>query len=96
MFEHMVGYDAADNQTQLVQNQTVPGNYTQFLVVGALRGARLGVVRSISDVSFADPEAMALYQGAIDELEEQGGASHVGQSQHTGLACFDHVRVAER
>ena len=77
MFEHMVGYDAADNQTQLALNQTLPGNYTQFLNAGGLRGARLGVVRSISDVPFADPEVVTLYQGAITELEEQGAASQV-------------------
>ena len=72
VFQHMVGYDVGDAQTGLVANRTLPINYTQFLTVDGLRGARLGVVRSITNVTFADAEVMALYDGAISELEQQG------------------------
>jgi len=79
VFEHMVGYDVGDAQTGLVVNRTLPTNYTQFLAADGLRGARLGVVRSITNVSFADAEVMALYNGAITELEQQG--AHFSGSQ---------------
>ena len=72
VFEHTVGYDAGDSQTSLAANRTLPTNYTQFLDAGGLRGARLGVVRSITDVPFADTEVLALFTGAVSELEQQG------------------------
>jgi len=72
VFEHMVGYDAGDAQTGLIANRTLPTNYTQFLAADGLRGARLGVMRSITKVTFTDAEVMALYDGAITELEQQG------------------------
>ena len=90
VFEHMVGYDPGDAQTGLAANRTLPANYTQFLTADGLRGARLGVVRSITDVSFADAEVMALYDGAISELEQQGTPCNVSRSdyiQTQALVC---------
>lgn len=68
----MVGYDARDPLTNESQYFKLPANYTQFLDRTALRGARIGVIRSISDVPFADPEVLAVFEKAIEDLAKQG------------------------
>ena len=93
MFERMVGYDAGDPQTGLAVNRTLPTNYTQFLAADGLLGARLGVVRSITDVSFADAEVMALYDGAILELKQQGTQR---DQQHGNLSCWHPLTASLR
>lgn len=62
VFEHMVGPDARDPLTGTMSVEQLPTNYTQFLDGTALRGAQIGVVRSISDVPFADPEVLEIYE----------------------------------
>ena len=63
LFEHMVGPDARDPLTVgLAAGPPPPANYTQFLDGGALQGARIGVLRSVSDVPFADPEVSEIYE----------------------------------
>ena len=62
IFEHMVGPDVRDPLTGTIPPGQLPANYTQFLDGAALRGARIGVVRSISDVPFADPEVLEIFE----------------------------------
>lgn len=47
----------------------IPDDYTQFLVKGSLKGARLGIAR---DFFGGDPEIDALAEAAIEKLKELG------------------------
>ncbi len=67
----IAGYDPADPITQLSERK-VPKNYTQYLVKGGLKGARLGVVRRYIDTPTTNPEIKALTEKAIQDLKAQG------------------------
>lgn len=72
LFEALVGPDPADNHTLAQLNLTLPANYTQFLQRGALAGARIGVLRQISELQEGDAEVSALFQAALGALGQAG------------------------
>jgi hypothetical protein len=72
VFEAMVGPDPLDNHTLAQLNLTLPANYTQFLTSGGLAGARVGVLRQISELPGADGEVSALFQAALGALGQAG------------------------
>lgn len=47
-------------------------DYTAFLDKNGLQGARIGVLRALSDVEEADPEVIAVFERALMELERAG------------------------
>ncbi len=47
-------------------------DYTSFLDASGLNGARIGAVRALSDVETADPEVIAIYEKALDDLKGAG------------------------
>ena len=47
-------------------------SYTAHLRADALRGARIGVVRALSNTETADPEVLARFEAALRDLEAQG------------------------
>ncbi|HEY7816797.1 MAG TPA: amidase family protein, partial [Vicinamibacteria bacterium] len=49
-----------------------PRSYLSSLTRDGLRGARLGVVRQLSNVETADPEILGLFEKALADLARQG------------------------
>ncbi|KAI7836709.1 hypothetical protein COHA_009485 [Chlorella ohadii] len=84
VFEGMVGpVDPADPLSRLLQNVSLPTNFTQFLNATALKGVRIGVFRQISQLPGADPEILGLFEDALRSLR-LGGATLVDQFTITG------------
>lgn len=55
---------------------TLPANYTQFLDPAGLRGARVGVLRQVSELPGTHPAIAALFEAALLALQ-RGGATLV-------------------
>lgn len=70
VLEIMVGYDSNDPITKYSENK-IPENYTQFLQKDGLRGARIGVLRELSEAD-PDPEVKALFEKAIMDMKALG------------------------
>ena len=70
MLEVLAGYDPADSLTLHSQGK-IPLNYTQFLDRDGLKGARIGVLRTLSDKN-PDPQVKILFEKAIADLKSQG------------------------
>jgi amidase len=67
----VAGSDPADPATAEADSFK-PGSYTEALDANALRGARLGVVRELSNRRGAEPEVIRRFEEAIDELRRLG------------------------
>lgn len=70
LLEVMVGYDPADPITRYSSGR-LPINYTQYLDKRGLRGARIGVFRTLSERN-PDPQVKALFEKAIIDLRRAG------------------------
>ncbi|PPK87129.1 Asp-tRNA(Asn)/Glu-tRNA(Gln) amidotransferase A subunit family amidase [Neolewinella xylanilytica] len=70
VLQAMTGVDAADPITRRSEGK-VPADYTKFLDPDGLRGARLGVLRALSDDD-PDPEIAQLFSLALNDLERLG------------------------
>lgn len=70
ILEVIAGYDSNDPITRYSQGK-VPQNYTQFLDKDGLNGARIGVLRTLSDKD-TDPQVKALFEQAISDLKRLG------------------------
>ncbi|GHA54932.1 amidase family protein [Pontibacter akesuensis] len=70
VLEVIAGYDPADPLTQHSQGK-VPQNYQQYLDKDGLKGARIGVLRILSDKN-PDPQVKALFEQAIADLKALG------------------------
>ncbi len=71
LFDVVSGYDSADPMTELGREHHEP-DYTTFLQKDALGGARLGVLRELVDTDDADPDVIAVFERALDELRAAG------------------------
>ena len=67
----IAGYDPADPVTRKSKSR-IPASYTQFLDRNGLQGARIGVLRVLSDTDSTDPRVKALFEQAIRDLRAQG------------------------
>jgi amidase len=67
----VAGYDAADTATAHARGR-IPETYTSFLQRDALRGARVGVVRRLSNTRTADTAVIALFDAALRDLARAG------------------------
>jgi Asp-tRNA(Asn)/Glu-tRNA(Gln) amidotransferase A subunit family amidase len=85
----VAGVDAADTATAHAQGR-IPPTYTAFLDANALRGARLGVVRQLSNREGADPEVIARFEEAIAELRRLGATV----IDSLDMSATDSVRVS--
>ena len=63
VFDVIAGHDAADSVTSLARGRRSE-DYTEFLVPDALRGARIGVMRQLSNAAQADSEVIARFDEA--------------------------------
>ncbi|MBQ0735505.1 amidase [Aquimarina celericrescens] len=70
VLEVMVGYDPKDPITKNSQGK-VPANYSEFLLNDGLVGARIGVLRELSDDD-PHPEIKALFEKALYHLDSLG------------------------
>lgn len=66
----MVGYDPKDPVTKNSKGK-IPDNYTQFLQKDGLKGARIGVLREISN-DHPDPEVLALFEKSLVDMQNLG------------------------
>jgi amidase len=71
LLDVVAGYDPADTVTAHARGR-VPATYTAFLDTGALRGARLGVVRRFVTTPTTDSAVVALFDAALRDLEAAG------------------------
>ena len=71
VFDVVAGYDPADAVTERGRGQRAP-SYVASLSRGGLRNARIGVVRQLSNAETADPEILALFERALEDLRRQG------------------------
>jgi Asp-tRNA(Asn)/Glu-tRNA(Gln) amidotransferase A subunit family amidase len=75
MLDATVGVDPADDTTRLSEGR-IPSSYRESLKADALKGARIGVLRSLFGDSPDDNEAGAIVRRALDAMRE-GGAEIV-------------------
>jgi Asp-tRNA(Asn)/Glu-tRNA(Gln) amidotransferase A subunit family amidase len=70
VLEVIAGYDPADPLTAYSEGK-VPDNYRQFLDSNGLKGARIGVLRILSEKD-PDPQVKALFEQSIADLRRLG------------------------
>ena len=70
VLEVIAGYDPEDPLTQHAEGK-IPANYRQYLAADGLQGARIGVLRELSD-NDPDPEIANLFSQAITDLQGLG------------------------
>lgn len=69
----IAGPDPADPVTAAASEHP-HGDYTEYLDAAALRGARLGVMRQLSNRDGADPAVLALFDQALEDLRSAGAS----------------------
>jgi len=70
ILEVIAGYDPNDPIT-IHSQRKIPDNYQQFLVKDGLKGARIGILRELSEKN-PNPEIKALFEQAILDLKNLG------------------------
>ncbi len=70
MLDVLAGFDPKDPITRYSEGK-IPGSYTQYLDKNGLKGARIGVLRTLSD-RHPDPQVSALFEQAIRDLRQAG------------------------
>ncbi len=71
VFDVIAGYDPNDPVTEASRDRR-PRSYLSSLTRDGLRGARLGVVRQLSNTETADAEILALFEKALSDLARHG------------------------
>lgn len=71
MFNVVAGYDPADPFTELGKGRR-EADYTDFLDKNGLKGARIGVLRALVNTEDADPQVIAVFEKALDDLRAAG------------------------
>lgn len=70
VMEAMTGFDPLDPVTKYSDDR-IPAGYEQFLLKNGLQGARIGVLRALSE-NDPDPEIKALFEQSITDLQALG------------------------
>jgi amidase len=71
VFDVIAGHDPNDPATAIARDRR-PRSYLSSLTRDGLRGARLGVVRQLSNTETGDPEILALFEKALSDLARHG------------------------
>lgn len=71
ILEVISGYDSADPITRTCVGR-IPESYVQFLDREGLKGARIGVLRALSDSPEDDPQIKALFETALQDIQSLG------------------------
>ena len=85
VLQAMTGVDAADPITRYGKGK-VPADYTEFLDADGLQGARIGVLRALSDAD-PDPDVAQLFTRALGDLDRLG-ATVVDQVEVPGFQAL--------
>ena len=72
VFDVIAGPDPKDPVTTASRGKLPAHGYTSVLAADGLRGARIGVLRSVLDPTTADPEIIRLFDRAIADLRNNG------------------------
>jgi Asp-tRNA(Asn)/Glu-tRNA(Gln) amidotransferase A subunit family amidase len=67
----IAGYDPGDPITSAAQGRT-HDDYSAYLDADGLRGARIGVMRQLSNREGADTEVLVLFEEAVDDMRNAG------------------------
>ena len=67
----IAGHDPADPVTAEGVD-SIPDSYTEFLDADGLEGARVGVIRQLSNRENADPEVLEVFEQALVDLWSNG------------------------
>ncbi len=70
LLDVLAGYDPADSLTRHSQGK-IPASYLPYLDKNGLKGARIGILRTLSDKD-PDPQVKALFEQAIADLKKLG------------------------
>ncbi|RLD24246.1 MAG: amidase [Bacteroidetes bacterium] len=70
VMEAMIGIDPLDPVTKYSEGKSLP-DYQQFLIKDGLKGARIGVLRELSE-NDPDPEIKALFEQSLIDLQALG------------------------
>jgi len=71
IFNVVAGYDPKDRMTELGRGKR-KDDYTKYLDKNALKGKRIGVLRSLVFTEDADPEITAIFIQAVEDLKAAG------------------------
>ena len=71
VFDVIAGYDPADPVTEAARERKAR-RYADYLVTDGLRGARIGVLRQLSNSETADPEVVQRFERALADLRKAG------------------------
>ncbi len=71
VFEVIAGYDPADPLTKNAKGQ-VPEIYTQYLQKDGLKGARIGIMKALTEIGEPSEEILALFNQAVADMEKAG------------------------
>lgn len=71
LLDVLAAYDPEDPLTSYSQGKIPPAGYQQFLNRDGLKGARIGVLRILSEKA-PDPQVKALFEQAINDLRKLG------------------------
>ena len=69
IFDVVAGYDPADSLTVEGKREA---DYTAFLDRDGLKDARIGILRALVETDDADPEVIAVFNNAVEELKAAG------------------------
>ena len=71
VLDGIAGFDPADTVTADSRGRTEE-SYAEFLRADGLNGARIGVLRQISNTETADPEILRRFEEALDVMRREG------------------------
>ncbi len=71
VFDVIAGYDTADPVTAASRERRAE-RYADYLQADGLSGARIGVVRQLSNTDTADPEILQRFEEALDVMRQHG------------------------
>jgi len=72
VFDVIAGPDPNDPITAPSKDKLPVGGYARMLSIDGLRGARIGVLRSVLDPNSADPQIVELFNRAVADLGRNG------------------------
>ncbi len=71
VFDVIAGYDPADPVTEAARTRKA-ARYADYLLADGLRGARIGVLRQLSNTDTADPEVLQRFEQALADMRKAG------------------------
>lgn len=92
VFQAIVGPDERDPATAAAKGRAIP-DYTKGLNRDGLKGATIGVLREAYERESTDPEIVAIFQAALEDLR-RAGATVIDPAKVEGLEAVKRPRGA--